>query len=420
MKKTAGWVRVIIVGALVVISLWILLQSKLSAVALLSHSSSESARYLSALQNGQIPPRFDAFANNGFGDMRFTFLHPLKIWLGIPAGLLGLPGIQARGIYLMIIIAIFLWGLHQIDRAHKTRLLTFSSATVFLLIVAMLDLVGSDLPITLMTLPWIVWATLGFIKMNSLGKKWWSRAFTKEGLLLVLVLSASLLASSAMLALCAGLGLGVLVVTKTSLKKPLILCLFWACANTAWFVLPHYFEQTAVVKDEHSGNFITTTFDQKKANDIFDDYPNRTIISPNAAVKIIHKPMHWSAHTFTAIVPERSLILEKKMYVSGWQVKAAGKSVALENPVANAGLVAYTLDAGTHTVTSTMTQRTLPRMMGNSVSFMGITGWVWYMFKVVRGQHSQTTRLPGVIQRVLRSHKAAMSITKRFSHRRNR
>ncbi len=400
---------IVIVGIVASVTmLWSQARSKPLTV---TKDSSESTQYLTALIAGHMPPRFDTFANNGFGDARFTFLHPVKIWLGIPAGLLDLPGMQARSANLLIIIALFLWGLHQIDRIQKTRLLTFSSATATLLIVATLDLVGSDLPITLMTLPWLVWATSRFVKINSLNIKWWSRALSKEGLVLVLVLSFGLLASSAMLALCAGLGLGVLAVAKTSLKKPFILCLFWASANTAWFVLPHYTEQTALIKDEHSGNFIATTFDQKKASDIFDDYPNRTIISPNAAVKIVHKPKHWSENTFTAIVPEKSLLIQKTMYFPGWRVKANDLSVTLENPEDNAGLVAYQLEAGTHLVTSQMTQLTVPRMLGNSLSIVSVAIWAWCMQKAKR---TGMTNMQRLIRISVTSKEKLVKIMKKF------
>jgi hypothetical protein len=163
----------------------------------------------------------------------------------------------------------------------------------------------------------------------------------------------------------------------------MLACLLWALSCAAWFLLPHYAEQDSVINTSGSQAYLAHTFDQKKAMAMADDYPNQEMFSPNAAVKSMPLSGFWQANSYTLIVPERSLIMQKTMYFPGWRVAVDGQSIALENPADHAGLVAFTLEAGTHTVKSQMTQRTWPRMVGNSLSLVGIVAWAWVWWKQI-------------------------------------
>ena len=165
---------------------------------------------------------------------------------------------------------------------------------------------------------------------------------------------------------------------------------------------------------------ITKTFNEKKASEIFDDYPNQRRISPNAAVKIIPNHSAIRAHSFTAIVPERSLIIEKNMHVAGWSVKANGQPLALEDPADHAGLVAYQLEAGEHQISSQMTQRTLSRIVGNSVSMVSITAWMWYVSRAVNKKHSRSVLLHRFFSSGVSNKERVKKIMKKFLHRQNR
>jgi hypothetical protein len=346
-----------------------------------SVSSNESLRYLMSALSGQIPPRFDSLANNGFGDARFTFEYPLNIWLGIPVALLGFEGFEAPLITLVLMIALFIGGLRRIERANNTRLLNWLRIASIALLFMFLELLPSDLPITILTLPWLVWASTGFVNKRATQKnRRWIILSSRESLILVLVFSISLLATSAGLALCLGLVLGLALTRKKSTFKPMLACLLWALSCAAWFLLPHYAEQDSVINTSGSQAYLAHTFDQKKAMAIVDDYPNQEMFSPNAAVKI-GKHSKLLNNTYTVFVPEKSMIIEKTMFFPGWRVTADGQSMAIENPADHAGLVAFTLEAGTHTVKSQMTQRTWPRMVGNSLSLVGIVAWVWFWWK---------------------------------------
>lgn len=356
--------------------------------------SNESARYLESIFSGQIPPRFDSYENAGFGDASFIFQYPLQIWIRIPASLLGFSGSASRSINFITTIGFFLWGLRKVDAFFKTRNFTLARIIVVVLSFVALEILNSELSIALMLVPWLVWVSARFVKAGlAYGKHSRSQAISKEGLTLVFILSLSALTSATALAVGVGVLIGVAVIKSKAQVRTIVICLLWALANSIWFLLPQYAERAEVIIDHSSGSFNAKTFDEKKASEIFDDYPNQNVISPNAAVKIIPDQRARHTNSFTVIVPEKSLLIQKTMYFPGWRVKANDQPVTLENPADHAGLVAYQLEAGTHLVTSQMTQLTIPRIVGNSLSIVSVAIWVWCMQKAKRLGMTNVQRL---------------------------
>lgn len=331
------------------------------------------AGYAASLSEGQIPPRLNARGNDGYGSLEFNFVSPLRYWLGIPLLVLNIPPETAWFASALGIALATFWGTRKVAqrvlaREHQEWLAVFTGMLVLLL-----ELAGSALGLLMSFIPWIVY--LFFIERKAVP------IFRGNRVIVIIVIhSLWLLSAPQAFSLSFGLFLGFCLTQKRATIRKLVLVYCASLACTAWFWLPAIVEKSFLSPDQ--GAYTVEGFQLDAAQAMFDDQPQQTVISPNAAVRLLTQSDSASKQEFTLLVPERSLLMLKRMYVPGWEVTVDGKNVPLENPLHLAGLVAFTLEAGTFHVVSKLTQHTTPRMLANTISLVALSSLVgyWYSF----------------------------------------
>ena len=349
-------------------------------VSPLTSSYAMAQQYYHALYEGQFPPRFMSNDNNGYGSLLFIEQYPLRLWVNLPFIAVGVGELASGLLISLLIAAISLRGMQKLlINGECMRLMSLG----FSLLCAWLSLSDNILGITLCFLPWMGWFMHRVIEKSKLKFSTRTLLLDKESIIFIIFTALWLLSSSQALFLSIGLIAGFTTVTK-KINTQLLFMLGISLSLVAWHWLPAIIESK---KDSINEPNIVA------AKNIFDDYPNQNVISPNAAVKIIPDQRARHTNSFTVIVPEKSLLIQKTMYFPGWRVKANDQPVTLENPADHAGLVAYQLEAGTHLVTSQMTQLTIPRIVGNSLSIVSVAIWVWCMQKAKRPGMTNVQRL---------------------------
>lgn len=75
---------------------------------------------------------------------------------------------------------------------------------------------------------------------------------------------------------------------------------------------------------------------------------------------------------YTVDAQESVTIVEPTSYFLGWKVWANGKEIAVDKVIENQGQVAYTLPAGHWEIKSKITQLTIARIIGNTLTLVGV------------------------------------------------
>jgi len=76
---------------------------------------------------------------------------------------------------------------------------------------------------------------------------------------------------------------------------------------------------------------------------------------------------------------EPNRVVERTMYFPGWETYVDGKKVELKNNAKDMfGLINFKVPAGEHVVRTRFTQRTLPRIIGNSLTLTGVIAIFFY------------------------------------------
>lgn len=106
---------------------------------------------------------------------------------------------------------------------------------------------------------------------------------------------------------------------------------------------------------------------------ITENHSQSSIISsnPDAKISIIHS--NGTSYDYQIDTPTNSLITEKTLYFPGWETTVDDQPLNLDQFRANqAGLINYLVSAGQHHVTTQFTQNTPARLIGNTLTLMGV------------------------------------------------
>ncbi len=102
--------------------------------------------------------------------------------------------------------------------------------------------------------------------------------------------------------------------------------------------------------------------------------------TPSAEINITF----WDGtkRTYEVDTPAPLTIVERTAYFPGWETTVDGaKIVTSSQDPWKAGLITYSIPAGSHLINTTFTQHTLARQIGNTLSIIGLVvvggGWLW-------------------------------------------
>lgn len=120
---------------------------------------------------------------------------------------------------------------------------------------------------------------------------------------------------------------------------------------------------TTSVNQENMPKSFTFPYFETKQPPIF-------ILSGAGEVKV--KDFYGSNRHYSLDLTEKSIIVESTAYFQGWETKSNEKILEyIDNDVIK-GRIAYELDAGKYEVSSRFTQKTWPRLIGNSISAIAL------------------------------------------------
>lgn len=92
----------------------------------------------------------------------------------------------------------------------------------------------------------------------------------------------------------------------------------------------------------------------------------------NGKGQITTKNFNGSSRSYSLNLEEKSTIVESTAYFPGWETKVNNKKVEyLDNEIIK-GRIAYELEPGEYEIDTRFTQKTWPRLIGNSVSALGL------------------------------------------------
>jgi hypothetical protein len=124
-------------------------------------------------------------------------------------------------------------------------------------------------------------------------------------------------------------------------------------------------------------------------SEIADWSPEPRILSGQADYDV----EHWtgSSRRYKLVVSETALVAEPTMSFAGWQTTANGQLVEYTNNDTIQGRLAYQLSPGEYQITTRFTQRTWPRLVGNSLSGLALIVWgilIWQEKRKIFGKSS--------------------------------
>ncbi len=102
--------------------------------------------------------------------------------------------------------------------------------------------------------------------------------------------------------------------------------------------------------------------------------------TPSAEISI--KTWDGTKRTYEVNTAAPLTIVERTAYFPGWETTVDGaKIVTSSQDPWKAGLITYSIPAGSHLINTTFTQHTLARQIGNTLSIIGLVvvggGWLW-------------------------------------------
>ncbi|MFZ5437851.1 MAG: hypothetical protein ACOZAK_02260 [Patescibacteria group bacterium] len=92
-----------------------------------------------------------------------------------------------------------------------------------------------------------------------------------------------------------------------------------------------------------------------------------------------YQVQHWTGtnRQYTLTVTAKALIVEPTMYFVGWQTELNDQLIDYAEPTETDGRIGYWLEPGDYQVKSQFTQRTWPRRLGNAVSIIAGSIFLW-------------------------------------------
>ncbi len=96
-----------------------------------------------------------------------------------------------------------------------------------------------------------------------------------------------------------------------------------------------------------------------------------------------------SARSYSLDIKERAIVVESTAYFPGWETLVDNKKIVyLDNEVIK-GRIAYELEAGQYQIKTRFTQKTWPRLLGNSLSLLGLVSFFSFGFYLWRKDKSK-------------------------------
>ena len=127
---------------------------------------------------------------------------------------------------------------------------------------------------------------------------------------------------------------------------------------------------TSVNQENMPKTFVFEYFGEKK----------EPIFILNGQGTIATKRLNGSMRHYSLELEEKSTIVESTAYFSGWETMVNGKKIAyLDNEIVG-GRIAYELESGRYEIKTRFTQKTWPRLLGNSISAFGLIIFSWLGF----------------------------------------
>lgn len=129
---------------------------------------------------------------------------------------------------------------------------------------------------------------------------------------------------------------------------------------------------TTSVNQENMPKTFSFPFFEEKEEPVF-------LLSGQGEVKL--NKFYGSSREYALNLKEKSTIIESTAFFPGWETKVNGQKVIYTDNEDIQGRIAYELGAGEYQVQSKFTQRTWPRMIGNSLSFFSLLTCLWFWQK---------------------------------------
>lgn len=146
-------------------------------------------------------------------------------------------------------------------------------------------------------------------------------------------------------------------------------------SNDYWLTYP----LTTSLADENMPLLFNKNYNYSLVESIF---ANASVYaSPAATISI--QSWNGTTHRYSVKNDQPTTIVERTAYFPGWQVKSSdlNQLVFQDNPTFP-GLITFKLEPGSHQIQTKFTQRTMPRIIGNSMSLLSLIALVFFaLFK---------------------------------------
>ncbi|OGJ41633.1 MAG: hypothetical protein A2378_01975 [Candidatus Pacebacteria bacterium RIFOXYB1_FULL_44_10] len=127
----------------------------------------------------------------------------------------------------------------------------------------------------------------------------------------------------------------------------------------------YYFSFAETSTVQHENQPVTLT---EVPQDLSSQYP---ILKSGEVLEI--KKWNGSYHRYTVRMFEDGLVTEPTAFFHGWETKINGKKIEIEHQKSG-GLISFSVPVGEHEIESRFTQNTPARLIGNSLSVIGVIG----------------------------------------------
>lgn len=118
-------------------------------------------------------------------------------------------------------------------------------------------------------------------------------------------------------------------------------------------------------------------YQAKEASLLTDKFSALPIISSStqSSITLVKQTGNYLEYQINTSTPVH--ITEKRLFFPGWETQVNGQHIDIEaNKTKSYGLINYHLPAGQHKVVTRLTQNTTPRIIGNSLFWIGLIFWL--------------------------------------------
>lgn len=341
-KDWIGWKQLgQIIGLAILLSLWFWLPAIAEkSLVVLDGASLNTSPASHLVQTTQLL----------FSPLQFGFSYPTQVdTLSLSAGLLSLVGLA--------MISLWLIKYPRFNPPKDVRWWGLAGICWVLLVLQLPIAEG-------------VWKTVPFIHFIQF--PWRLTAFFVIGSIPLVIRAASLSRGITLLLLSAAIiqlvGLSRLQPADILHKNPIDYDLFSQSTSTAHENTPKTFAY----------------------QDISDWSPEPKVLTGEATIQV----EHWTgtARRYRVTSNVATLIVEPTMYFAGWMTTANQATVTYADASETEGRIGYWVEPGEYVIETRFTQRTWPRIIGNSISGGAILLWGWLLWREKRPLSGRSAR----------------------------